>query len=154
MLLQCLSTCTVCFLWDHRFNTSNISSPFTMRRPLYISLERPNQLRDIWDKLMISLLQLRIFPKIMPWDHIRIQPTSNIEGIFPSFFSTNQTSPRKGSTPPKGEPERYNTPPKKARKCQRSLTVYRGALPSKTHFWVVYSLSVDVSSSKLAFEVS
>ena len=156
MLLQCLSSCTVCCLWDHRFHTSNLSSPFTMRRPLYISLERPNHLRDLWDKLRISLLQLRIFPKIMPWDHIRIQPPSDIEGIFPSFFSTNQISPRKGSTPPKGAPE-----PKKVREHQHSLTVYRRELPSKTHFWVVllvekglHSLSIDFSSSKLVFEVS
>ena len=140
MLLQCLSSCDVCCLWDHRFHTSNLSSHFTMRRPLYISLERPNHLRHLWDKLRISLLQLRIFPKIMPWDHIQIQPPSDIEGIFPSFFLTNQISPRKISAPPNGTPECYNIPSKKARERQHSLTVYRVALPSKTHFWVILSV--------------
>jgi hypothetical protein len=33
-----------------------------MRRPPYIGLERPNHLRDLWDKLRILLLQLWIFP--------------------------------------------------------------------------------------------
>jgi hypothetical protein len=54
-------------LWDHKFGVIlNLHiSLFTMRRPPYISLERPNHLKYIWDKLRILLLQLRIFPKIM-----------------------------------------------------------------------------------------
>jgi hypothetical protein len=105
-----------------------------MRRPPYIGLERPNHLRYIWGKLRIFLLQLWIFPKIMALPRIRIQLPPEIEGIFPSFFSTNQISPRKGSAPPKGAPENYNAPPKKEREHQCSLIVYRGALSYKTHF--------------------
>jgi hypothetical protein len=56
---------------------------------------------------------------------------------------------------------RSNTPPKRLRERKHSLTVGRGALLSKIHFLVVFSmekglyfLSIDFSSSKLAFEVS
>jgi hypothetical protein len=67
----------------------------------------------------------------------------------------------KGSAPPKGCTWCSNTPPKRLREFQHSLTVGRGVLLSKIHFLVVlsmekglYSLSTDFSSSKLAFEVS
>ena len=143
-----------CHSWDHKFAISiSPSISFTMRKPPYISLERPNHLIDIWDKLRIPPLQLWIFPKIMPRPQIWIQPTSEIEGILPWFISTNQHSLRKGSAPLKGCTERFNAPPKKAMERRRSLTVGRGVFPSKNHFWVVlfmenalYSSSNDFSS--------
>lgn len=66
-----------------------------MRRPPYIILERPNHLRDLWDKLRIPLLQLRIFPKIMPWPSIWIQLPSGVEGFFPYLPQQTQNLPKK-----------------------------------------------------------
>ena len=107
-----------------------------MRRPPYISFERPNHLRDLWDKLRIPLLQLWIFPKIMPWPLIRIQPPSKIERILPWFPPTNQISPIKGQCSLKRGTERWNAPLEEGTESQLSLTVCRGVLPSKFDFWV------------------
>jgi hypothetical protein len=88
-----------------------------MRRPPYITLERPNHLRDIWDKWRILLLQLRIFPKIIPLPSIQIQPPSEIEGLFLDLSQQTKKSLRKYSAPPKGCIECSKTPPKRPREC-------------------------------------
>ena len=93
----------------------SMSPPFTMRRPPYIGLERPNHLRDTWDRLKILLLQLWIFPKIKPWPQIWIQPTSEIKGILPWFLSTVQNSLKQANAPSKWGTECCNTPPKQGR---------------------------------------
>ena len=66
------------FLWWHLtheiislmyFSISIV--PFTMRRTPYITLERSNHLRDLWDKLRIPLLQLRILMAIWCLWHLQ-----------------------------------------------------------------------------------
>jgi hypothetical protein len=63
--------------------------------------------------------------------------------------------------PKKGAQGTKTLPPKRLREHQHSLIVGSGALLSKIHFFVVfpmekglYFLSNDLSSSKLAFNVS
>jgi hypothetical protein len=81
-----------------------------MRKPAYIALERLNNLRYLWGEFRIFLLELWIFPVIMAWIGIQIQLPLGIEGILPSFISTNQLLPRIGSSPSKGPSKHYNTP--------------------------------------------
>jgi hypothetical protein len=73
-----------------------------MRKPSYIALERLNNLRYLCGEFRIFLLELWIFPVIMDWIGIRIQMPSGIEGILPSFISTNQLLPKIGSAHSKG----------------------------------------------------
>ena len=129
--------------WDHKLDASQYfpSPTFTMRRPPYIGLERPNHLRYLWGKLRILLLQLWIFPKIMAWPRIQIQLPSKIEGISSWFSSTSQNSLRKGSAPPKGAPEHYSAPLKGCTERQRFLSLYSGALLSKNIFWVDFPVA-------------
>jgi hypothetical protein len=54
---------------DEKFARSKkVQSPayFYHEEASLYRLERPNHLRDLWDKLRIPLLQLWISPKIMP----------------------------------------------------------------------------------------
>ena len=104
-------------LWDHKFDASKLHLLFTMRRPPYISLERPNHLIDYWDKLRIFLLQLWILPKIQPWPHIRIQLISKMKGIFPWFSSTTQNFIKPASAPLEWVTEHCNAPPKEVTEC-------------------------------------
>ena len=98
-------------LWDHKFDALHVS-PFTMKRPPYIGLERPNQLRYSWDRLNIFIHQLWILPKMHPWPQIWIQLTPKMRGISPWFSSTVEYSLKHAITPSKWCIECCNAPPK------------------------------------------
>jgi hypothetical protein len=72
----------------------SMSPPFTMRRPPYIGFERPNHLRDSWDRLRIFLHQLWILPKIQALTSDSNQTDFRDKGDLPLISSTTQRSPR------------------------------------------------------------
>jgi hypothetical protein len=81
---------------------SCIIYPFTMRRPPYIILERPNHLRDIWDKLRIPLLQfgcpLRSCLELI----FKSNQPQRLRGFSLDFLQQTKFHPKKAISPSKG----------------------------------------------------
>jgi uncharacterized protein YdaL len=81
-----------------------------------------------------------------------------MRGFFLDFSQQSKIRSKKANTPSEWGTKHFNAPPKEGTEHWHSLTMYRGALPSKIDFLVpfsmekgLYSLSNDLSSSKLVF---
>ena len=104
------------FSWDHKFGISKTPCHFTMRRPPYISLERPNHLRYSWDRLRILLHQLWIFIRSILELRFESNQLHRWGGVLPNFPQQHKISSNNPALPQNGAQSVAMLPQRRERK--------------------------------------